>query len=232
MNSLQLLLRSTIGRKYLVALTGAILVGFVIVHMAGNLQIYGGPDLINHYGHFLKSNKLVLWSFRLFLLGTVCVHIWAAISLAVQNKKARPEAYQKPNTIQATLASVTMVITGSIILAFIIFHLLHFTTQTIDPSFQQLWTRIGDAGPLVPDIYTMMIKGFSNPFVSAFYILSMALLSFHLSHGIGSIFQTLGWRTKHTQVVTDNIGRVIAVVVFLGMSSIPAAILLGLVKPL
>lgn len=230
MNSLLHLVRSTIGRKYLVALTGVVLVGFVIVHMAGNLQIFGGPDLINHYGHVLQSNKILLWTARLGLLAAVGVHIWGAISLAVENKQARPQAYQKKNTIQATLASLTMVISGTVILAFIIFHILHFTTKDIDPSYRDLRVQIGNEGPLVPDVYGMMVKGFSNPYISAFYIISVGFLCFHLSHGVGSIFQSMGWRTRRSAPLTDFLAKAVAIVVFLGMAGVPVAVLLKVVN--
>jgi len=232
MKSLLLLIRSTIGRKYFVALTGALLVGFVIVHMLGNLQIFGGPDLINHYGMVLKSNSIVLWTARLGLLAIVAIHIGGAISLAVENRQARPLGYKKQNTIQASLASLTMVISGSIVLAFIIFHILHFTTKTIDPTYHDLMVQIDDQGPLIPDIYSMVVKGFSNPLISAFYILSVGFLCLHLSHGIGSIFQTMGWRTRKSSTLTDFLAKAISFIVFLGMAGVPAAVLLGIVKPI
>lgn len=230
MNSFLHLIGSTIGRKYLVALTGVVLVGFVIVHMAGNLQIFGGPDLINHYGHLLQSSKLLLWTARLGLLAVVGLHIWGALSLAVENKQARPQAYQKKNTIQATLASLTMVVSGTVILAFIVFHILHFTTKDIDPSYRDLRVQIGNEGPLVPDIYGMMVKGFSNPYISAFYIISVGFLCFHLSHGVGSIFQSMGWRTRRSAPLTDFLAKAVATAVFLGMAAVPAAVLLGVVN--
>jgi succinate dehydrogenase / fumarate reductase cytochrome b subunit len=229
MKRLLLLATSSLGRKYLVALTGAALVAFVIIHMLGNLQIFAGADVLNQYAVLLQSNKFVLWGFRLGLLATVVVHIGCAISLAVENKRARPSEYVKKTKIQASLASLTMVASGLIVLAFIVFHLLHFTVKAGPFAvYEDLMTQIGGRGPLVPDVYAMVVQGFSNPWIAGFYIISVGLLSVHLSHGVSSIFQSLGLRTAKSARLTNVLAYAVSATIFVGMAAVPIAVLMGL----
>ena len=203
-------LRTSIGRKWVVSLSGLFLIGFVVVHMAGNLQMFSPTaDAINRYAHLLKSNGLLLWAFRLALLTAAAAH-----------RKSR---------LHVTLASVTMVISGTVILAFVVFHLLHFTAQVVDRSYAGMETMVD--GKTVHDVHRMVVAGFSKPLISGFYILAMGLLFFHLRHGAASLCQTLGFRDRHLAKLIDAGSWILAVVLFLGFSSIPVAVLLGVWKP-
>lgn len=217
--------QSSLGKKYVMAITGLGLFLFVIVHMLGNLQIYLGEDAINAYAHALKSMPVVLWGARIGLLTIVALHITAALQLASQNRKARPISYNDNKVLASSVANRTILFSGLIILAFIIFHLAHYTLGIVDP---EIMTYIDNYGR--PDVYRMMILGFSNPFVSLFYIVSMGLLLFHLSHGVSSLFQSLGLRSKKTVNVMDKFAKGSALVIFLGNCSIPLSILAGILK--
>ena len=218
---------SSIGRKMIVAISGLILILFVIGHLLGNLQIFLGPDWINGYSQHLRDLGPLLWLIRIFLLVTVILHIYFTIELAIENKRARPEPYIDKEYVKATFASRHMVMSGLIVLAFIIYHLAHFTFRKTDPRFALL-----KADPLGHyDVYSMMVYGFQNYFVSGFYVLGLLLLALHLNHGSSSFFQSLGLNDKK---LTPNLalgGRVFAWLLFVGYTSIPVAILLGLVKP-
>lgn len=221
-------LRSTIGLKIVMGLTGVALFAFAIIHMVGNLQIFLGQEALNNYAQMLHASDEVIWGFRIGL-GTVAVlHIVSAIALTIRNRAARGEAYAEYAAPGASLASRTMAVTGVIVAAFIVFHLLHFTTQTIDPSFKDL-TEI-HKGVERHDVYAMVIKGFSVPWVSAFYILSVGLLSFHLSHGVSSMFRSLGLTNPAYRVPQELFAIAFAAIIFVGMSAVPVAVLLNLVK--
>ncbi len=218
---------SSIGKKCVMAITGGLLFIFVILHLLGNLQIFLGAEQLNAYGAFLQSQIEILWASRLGLLLLVVLHIYVSIKLTIENRRARPVPYQQYEAVAASYASRTMFMSGLIILAFIIYHLLHFTVQY--PAVNLTGQNFGDLqdGQSRHDVYRMMIVGFSNPWVSGFYILGMALLALHLSHGLGSMFQSLGWKNKTYGSVLDKAAIVIAWIVFLGYSSIPVAILFG-----
>lgn len=225
MNALIKLLTSSVGKKILMALTGIVLFAFVVVHMAGNLQIFAGPDVLNEYAEFLKKKAAVLWGFRLGMLAVVTIHIVVSVQLALSNAAARPEEYFKAKAYGASYASRTMIWSGLIILAFIIYHLLHFTVGAIDPSYMDLRDEAGRF-----DVYQMMIQGFSNPLVSFFYILSIGLLCFHLSHGVSALFMSLGIRNATWRRCIEITAIVVAFLIFLGYSSIPIAVMTGIVK--
>ncbi len=225
---LKMLFTSSVGRKYIVALTGLALVAFVVIHMIGNLQMFAAPDKINAYAVLLKSNLFVLWGFRLGLLACAVLHVYFAIALWKENKAAKQIAYEDGKVYKATLASRTMAVSGSIVLAFIIFHILHFTTHTIFPEYATFETELN--GVYVHDVYAMVVEGFSIWWVSAFYILSVGLLSMHLSHGISSVFQSLGLKDKKNECLFNALAKFIAVILFVGFASIPAAVLAGKIK--
>ena len=211
----------------IVAITGIILILFVIGHLLGNLQIFLSPDWINGYSQHLRDLGPILWIIRIFLLTTVIVHIYVTIRLAIDNRRARPEAYIDQEHVKATFASRHMVMSGLIVLVFIIYHLAHFTFRKTDPRFPLL-----KLDPLNRyDVYSMMVYGFQNYFVSGFYILGLFLLALHLSHGSSSLFQSLGLNNKTLTPRLAFGGRVFAWLLFVGYISIPVAILLGLVKP-
>lgn len=227
MNILVRAYRSSIGKKYIMAISGLALFLFVIAHMAGNLQIFLGRDAINSYAAFLKSKPGLLWSARAGLLILVILHVTAAIQLVSENNDARPVKYEKGRPTAASLASRTIFVSGLFIFAFIIYHLLHFTLGVTNPEFL---TSKDPVDPLRQDVYGMMISGFSNPYVSAFYIISMALLCLHLSHGVSSMFQSLGIRSRGNVRAIHNAARIGAAVVFIGNCAIVIAVLLGWVR--
>jgi succinate dehydrogenase / fumarate reductase, cytochrome b subunit len=225
MTAFSALYNSTLGKKYIMALSGVALFAFVVAHMLGNLQVFLGPEALNTYAVFLKSKPALLWGMRLGLLSIVFLHILTAVQLTLRNRVARPEKYDRNKPYKASFASRTIVLSGAALFAFIVYHLMHFTVGIVDPSYLQL----RDAADR-HDVYRMTILGFSHPGVSAFYIASMALLCLHLSHGVGSTFQSIGLKNKHSAVWIDRVSKLLAVVVFLGNSSMPLAVLAGILK--
>jgi succinate dehydrogenase / fumarate reductase cytochrome b subunit len=218
---------SSLGKKYLMALSGVILVLFVLGHLAGNLQIFLGPEAINRYGHFLQSNPELIWPARLVLLAMVGLHIWSAVQVTRENRQARPTAYAEYQPLAASYASRTMLMSGLIVLAFVIYHLLHYTVQVeaINLTNQDFSGFVDDERR--HDIFRMLVVGFSNGWVSLFYIISMGLLCLHLSHGMSSMFQSLGLRSRANGSLLDKAARALAALIFLGYVSIPVAILCG-----
>jgi succinate dehydrogenase cytochrome b subunit len=222
--------RSSLGKKYVMAVSGLALLVFAIGHMVGNLQVFLGPDQINAYGNFLQTTPELLWSARLGLLVMVALHIYTAIQVSAENKAARPVAYAQYQPVAASYASRTMLMSGLIVLAFIIYHLLHYTVQVRAINFTG-----SDFLPLHDpkgrhDIYRMLILGFSNIWVSGFYLLGVGLLSVHLSHGASSMFQSLGLKSEPAGRWIDRLSWAGAIVLFLGYASIPLAVLAGLLK--
>ncbi len=217
---------SSIGKKLLVALSGAVLLLFLLGHLLGNLVIYLGRGALNDYAEFLHHalHGMGVWIARVGLLGAVGIHIMATIHLAAQNRAARHSRYAYESTQTASKASRTMIISGTIILCFIIFHLLHFTILPNDLK------DVTTAGHVRPDVYGMVVKGFQNVLVSLFYIVSMAFVCFHLSHGVSSVFQTLGFRSEKSADMIKWLGHGYAAFIFLGNISIPIAVLLGFLK--
>lgn len=218
-------IRSSIGMKQLMAVTGLILLGFVIAHMLGNLLVFSGRDAMNSYAVKLRDYGPLLWIMRLGVLGAVLLHIGAAIRLVAINRAARPVRYQvfKPRTTPYYARAVAW--TGLIIFAFVVYHLLHFTFGTIYPEFYALEDAQGRH-----DVYAMLVRGFQNELVSASYIVSVGLLSLHLAHGIPSLFQSLGLRHPKYTPKIQSVGHWLAVLLFIGYASIPAAVLLGWVR--
>jgi succinate dehydrogenase / fumarate reductase, cytochrome b subunit len=246
MSLLANLFRSSIGRKFLMAISGLILTGFAIGHLVGNLQIFGHPDKINGYAHFLQSLGPVLWAVRLVLLAAVGIHVWAAVVLTLESKAARgAKDYGVHKWLEATLASRAMRWTGVIVLVFIVYHLLHFTIGLVGTEYYKSglpeWVMTEDArefgfllankGIPVHDVYSMVFIGFSHPLVSLFYILGTSLLAIHLWHGSESMFQTIGWRNATWAGGLRKVVGVFALLYFLGNLAIPGAILTGLLKP-
>jgi len=213
-------LSSTIGRKVVMAVSGIVLVGFVFVHMLGNLLLYAGPDAINAYGRELREllHGAGLWVARAVLLAAVVAHIWAAWSLTLENRAARPVAYRQWKAKDSTYASRTMRWSGVIVLAFIVYHLLHFTFGTVHPDF------------IEGDVYHNLVAGFRVWPASLFYIVAMVLLGFHLHHGVWSMLQTLGLSHPGYRARARAFAAAFAVVLVLGNISFPLAVLFGIVK--
>lgn len=216
---------SSIGKKILVALTGLVLLIFLAGHLAGNLLIYRDPREINAYAYELRHllHGAFIWVFRAGILLCAVVHVYLTIVLRAENRAARGAPYVRKETVQATLASRSMLFSGVVILSFVVYHLLHFTVRSLNPEFQYLHYDLD--GQQVHDVYKMVIIGFQNPWVSAAYIVSIGLLSLHLSHGFASLFQTLGLRSQRTKFVLQAVGLLYAAVIFLGNVSIPVSIL-------
>lgn len=218
------LIASSLGRKYIMAITGAMLLAFVAVHMLGNWQFFLGAQQINAYAHLLKSKWMVLWAFRLVLLLLALTHISVGIWLFLDNRRARPVGYGVEKTQKAGLASRTMIYSGLLILAFVVYHLLHYTVQWFDPEFAAFAGRIPGVDEAVPDVHRMMSQGFSQPGIPLGYILAVALLAWHLSHGVSSLFQTLGCRNDAVARCLDRFGWLVALLIFCGLTLIPLAI--------
>jgi len=233
MNIIANLFKSSVGKKYVMAVTGSVLFLFVIGHLIGNLQVFLGPEAINRYGHFLQSNPELIWPARLTLLLMVGLHICSAATLSLENRAARPVGYAVYQPVGSSYASRNMLIGGGVVFAFLIYHLLHYTAQVqyLNLTGQSFAAFVEKLPGQVPaerhDIFKMMVVGFSKPLVSGFYVLGLALLCLHLSHGASSMFQSLGWKNEAYRPFLDKAARVVAVLIFLGYSSIPVAILCG-----
>ena len=214
--------------------SGALLFLFVVGHLVGNLQIFLGSEAINRYGHFLQSNLEIIWPARIGLLALVGLHVWSAITLSAENKAARPVGYAgDPVPQAASYASRTMLMSGLIIAAFIIYHLLHYTVQMkainlTGVDFKTLETSVGTER--AHDVYAMMITGFRNPLVSSFYVLAMALLCLHLHHGVYAMFQSLGIKVTFCPCLPKCLAKWAAILIFAGYVSIPVTVLAGLGK--
>jgi succinate dehydrogenase / fumarate reductase cytochrome b subunit len=227
MNICTNIFKSSLGKKYIMAVTGVVLFLFVLGHLAGNLQVFLGPEALNRYGHFLQTNPELIWPARLVLLLMLVLHVWSAATLSLENKAARPVAYAEYQPVGSTYASQTMLMSGSVVFVFVLYHLLHFTVQVKYLNLTgQNFVDFTDPERR-HDIFKMMVVGFNNGWVSAFYILGMALLCLHLSHGASSMFQSLGWKNDAYRPYLDKGARLLALLIFLGYTSIPVAILLG-----
>ncbi len=224
---------SSLFKKFLMALTGAVMVAFVFVHMLGNLQMFEGPDAINHYAHFLKTLPMpVFWGFRLILLAAVFVHVWVAILITRENRAARPKNYAEKAIVRATLASRTMGISGSLLLFFIVFHILRFTTRVIFREYQtDLFYTLLD-GEVVFNVYQMVVDSFSRLWVFLLYFVCMIGLCLHLSHAVWSMFQTLGWANGRFRPFLKRLALGYAWVIFLGFMAVPLAVSTGFLKPM
>ena len=222
------LYRSTIGKKAIMAVTGLLLVGFVIAHMAGNLQMFVGPAKMNGYAAFLKSTGELLWIARLGLLVATILHVLMAWQLTQIKNRARPVGYEKREPQVSTVASRTMRWGGVLILVFIVFHILHFTTGTVFPMASS--PDAAHPGFSHTDVYGNVIAAFRNPLVSAFYVVAMLFLMLHLFHGAWSSVRTLGLTKPSRHPLHRRISTVIALVVWLGFTAIPVAVLLGAIR--
>lgn len=221
---------SSIGRKILVALTGACLLLFLVGHLIGNLLIYGGPEYINSYAFGLHSMPAwMLLGIRLGLVVVALIHIVYTIALKLENNGARQQ-YEYKSTITATLSSRAMIWTGLMILCFLIFHLLQYTVRVGIPDIQVPLYPSNPDSIFVFDCYGMIIKGFSNVWCSGFYIVAILFLFSHLRHGVQSIFQTLGLATRKVRSLWNIVAIAYAVVICGGFISIPLAVLSGLLK--
>ena len=214
-------LKSSIGAKAVMAITGLMLVGFVIAHMAGNLLMFAGREAFNAYAEALQSLGAILWAARLGLLGAVALHVASAVRLNRLNDLARPVKYRVISPSVSSYATRTMKYSGYILFAFIVYHLLHFTIGVTDAAAYD-YKQQGD-------VYSMVVVGFQQPIVSISYVIAMILLSMHLSHGVSSVFQTLGFNHPKYNKLFSKIGPAVGAFVSLGFISIPAGVLAGIV---
>ena len=214
-----------IGKKVVMAVTGVVLIGFVIAHMLGNLKIFLGAEAIDTYAAFLRtmgeplfSYSVLLWVVRIALLTCVGLHITAAVQLTLMNQAARPIGYAAKRDIETTWAARTMRWGGALLVAFVVFHLLHLTGGLVgfgEGQFKHL------------AVYQNVVAAFAVWPIALFYIVAMGALCLHLDHGIWSMLQTLGWNTARNETTLKIISRVIATVVFLGFTSVPVAAMAG-----
>jgi succinate dehydrogenase / fumarate reductase, cytochrome b subunit len=222
------LYRSTIGKKVIMAVTGLVLVVFVIAHMLGNLQQFLGPARMNAYAAFLKSTGELLWILRLGLLGATVLHVLMAWQLTRIKRAARPIDYVQRTPQVSTLASRTMRWGGLLLLVFIVFHILHFTTGTVFPVASHADAQHPAFSHT--DVYGNVVSAFRNPWVAAFYVVSMLFLLLHLFHGAWSSFRTLGLSKPSSFPLHRRVSTAIALVVWLGFTAIPVAVFLGVVR--
>jgi len=207
------------------ALSGIALVGFVLAHMVGNLQIFIGAEAINAYAKMLKSMPGLLWVMRLGLIAMVVVHIVSGLRLARLNRAARPERYRRSATIQTGMPARTMALSGLLLLAFIVYHLLHLTLGQTHPEHYAMTDAMGRQ-----DVFGMMVMGFQQAPVAISYIIAMVLLGMHLSHGISSLFQSLGLNSPKYAPMIAKIGPTVAGVIVIGNISMPLAVLAGFIQ--
>jgi succinate dehydrogenase / fumarate reductase cytochrome b subunit len=216
---------TSLGSKVLVALSGLGLAGFVVFHMLGNLQVFQGAAAINRYAAFLRDMPILLWSARLGLLGFFMLHTGLAIRTAIHNRRARPMPYAVREYRQATLASRTMALTGTLLLLFIIFHLLHLTAGWIDRSFIEGVDAQGHR-----DVFGKVVHAFQNPLYVAIYLLGQVVLGFHLSHALSSSVQSLGLEHPILDRLFKGTGPVVALFVVIGNIAIIVAVAMGIVR--
>lgn len=209
--------RSAIGRKMVMAVTGILLVGFLLSHMASNILVFTDPAALSEYAEWLRSFGPLLWVARLGLLGLAALHVWAALTLTRDNRRARPVGYAQYALSSSTWGARSMRVGGFILLFFIVFHILHFTTGTVHPDFVP-----GDVGG-------NLVAGFQlQPAVAAFYMVAMVALGLHLSHGIWSFFQTLGLHHPRWNRARQVTAWILTLAIAGGLLLIPVGVLAGL----
>ncbi len=217
--------RSSIGKKIIVAVTGVIMVLFLIGHMMGNLLVFEGPGhagepaRLNQYAEILRFEPILLWIIRLVLLGSVILHVITVLKLSAENSAARATKYAVKKNEAATFSSRTMLVGGIVVFAFIVFHILHFTTGTVFPQyFQHL------------RVYTNVVESFQNPLIVGIYVVAMFFIFLHLNHGIKSGFETLGTTNPRYVEMVRRWGPVLAFVIAAGFVLVPLTVIAGLVK--
>jgi succinate dehydrogenase / fumarate reductase cytochrome b subunit len=217
---------SIIGKKIFLGFSGMALLGFIVGHLLGNFSVFAGADAINSYAYFLHNNKILLYTARVFLLFMLAVHVYFSISLTMLNNSAREKDYVCKQNLSASLASRTMIYSGILILAFIVFHLLHFTLGKINPEFH----GVLDAKNRM-DVYYMLIKNFSSPLITFIYVVAMGCLGLHLSHAFFSVCQTFSIINTHENIhKARRISTVLSGIIILGYLSIPLTIFMKIIS--
>jgi len=216
------LFSDSIGRKAVVAVTGLFMVLFVVVHLLGNSTIFAGPDGINAYAEKLHGLGPFVWAFRGFMAIVLCLHVIFAVLLTLENWAANPGKYAVKKMLKTTFAGETMIWTGLLLLAFLVYHLLQFTVRvTPDILPAAVATKPGD-------VFSMVVASFRIPPIALLYVAAMVTLFLHLSHGIQSIFQTIGLNNEKTMPQFGALGKVLSALFLVGYSAIPVLILAGI----
>jgi succinate dehydrogenase / fumarate reductase, cytochrome b subunit len=217
--------RSSIGKKFVMAVTGLIWFGYLIAHLWGNLKIYAGPVYLNEYGAFLRTvggplfgPSQLLWVARMVLIPAFAIHILAAVQIKQRDLASRPRRYSRRRNLESTIASRTMLWGGLFILLFVIYHVLDFTFGTVNPSYEE------------GNIYHNVVASFRSLPVAVFYVLAMLAVGLHLFHGIWSMFQTLGLNTRRSNRIIRNLATIFSLALTVGNISIPIAVLFGAVS--
>lgn len=219
------LTQSSVGRKIIMAVTGFVLVAFVCVHLLGNSSLFVGADAINAYAQKLHSLGPFVWVFRLVMLAAFAIHIIFGIQLTLENKAATPEKNVQVKRLKTSFGAETMVVSGLVLLAFVIYHLLHFTVRVTNP---EIYVPLGDSGMV--DVFFMVVKGFSSALPVLIYLIGMGFLFLHVGHGFQSLFQTIGLSNDKSLPAMTFISKIVAVVLLLGYISIPLLIVSGCIK--
>jgi len=220
-------LKSTILSKIIVAVTGLIMVLFIIGHTLGNLLIFAGPEAINSYAVGLADLGPGLWVVRIVLIVALILHVVATINLVRHNRKVAGN-YKVNNYKASTFSARFMAYAGLTLLFFVLYHLAHFTFGVVSPSEYASQATL-ENGRVVHDVYTMVILGFQNVIVSLFYVIAVIFLGLHLKHGVHSMFQTLGIHGKELTPKLQKFAAALAVIIVISLISIPITIMLGLV---
>jgi succinate dehydrogenase / fumarate reductase, cytochrome b subunit len=228
-------LNSSIGMKWLMALTGCALVLFVLAHMVGNLQIFAGREKLNAYAETLQHLGPLLWLMRAGLLTIFALHVWTAFRVWSANRAARPVPYATAEAQVTGIAARTMIWSGLVVLAFLAYHVAHLTLGVTHPEHYALHEPVVKLGSGLQtyerhDVYGMVVAGFREPAVVVLYVVAQFLLCVHIWHGASSALHTLGVTHPRMTCLKPALGKVLATVVFVGNASIPLSVLTGLVK--
>ena len=209
---------TTVGKKIVMAVTGVILAGFLVGHMAGNLQIFAGATTINRYGALLHASDELLWGVRLVLITALILHVRAAVQLYMRKAAARPVAYAKKANRASTLASRIMIYSGYALGGFLVYHILHFTTGNAHPDF------------IPGDVFHNVTVAFRNPAIAAIYVVAMVFVAMHLSHGLFSFTQSLGLDNPRHAAWARRAAQIVAVILAAGFIAVPLGVLAGVVR--
>ena len=210
--------RSLVGKKVIMAVTGVILLLFVIGHLLGNLQIFVGPERLNAYSEFLKKLGELLWVVRFVLLASLVLHVIASVQVSLASKRARPADYEKKESIETSYAARTMIWSGPLIFLYVAYHLAMFTFLVTGPGYSPT------------DVYRNEVLAFRVPAISAVYVLAMIFLGMHLYHGAWSMLHTLGASNPRYRFLRKTIAPVVAIAITAGYIAIPIAVLMGFIS--
>ncbi|HMA17603.1 MAG TPA: succinate dehydrogenase cytochrome b subunit [Thermoanaerobaculia bacterium] len=210
--------RSLVGKKVVMAVTGVILLLYIVGHLLGNLQIFEGPERLNAYAAFLKSTGELLWAVRLVLLLSLVLHIVASVQVSLASKRARPAGYAEKKSIETSYAARTMIWSGPLIFLYVVYHLAMFTFLVTGPGYSPT------------DVYRNEVQAFQVPAISAFYVVAIIFLGMHLYHGAWSMLHTLGASNPRYRVLRRTIAPILAIAITVGYIAIPIAVLMGFIS--